>query len=57
MPRLKNKNVMAISILLQKWENLENSNFSDFIKENICEKFSEGRQKLTKRPRDIYIYF
>ena len=53
---LKNKNAMPISILLQKSENLEKSEFSDFIKENIGEKFSESRQKLTERPRDLIIF-
>ena len=45
MPRLKNKNFMAISILLQKSENLENSKLSDFIKENIA--------KFLRRPSKI----
>ena len=52
----KNKTSMPISILLQKLENPENSKFSDFMKENICAKFSEGRQKLTKRTRDLIIF-
>ena len=35
---------MAIPILLQKSENLENLKFSNFNKENISAKFSEGHQ-------------
>ena len=50
---LKNKNFMPISILLQKLENLEKSKFSDFIMENMGGKFSEGSQKLMKRPTVI----
>ena len=31
--------------------------FSDFINENTGSKFSEGRQKFTKRPRDLNLFF
>ena len=48
---------MPISILLQKSENLENLKFYDFIKETTGAKFCEGRQKLTKRPRDLILYY
>ena len=54
---LKNKNSMPISILLQKSENREKLKFSHFIKENTGAKFSEGRQKSTKRHRDLILFF
>ena len=54
---LKNRCSMPISILLQKSENHEKSKFSDFIKENIGGKFSEGCQNLTERPRNLIIFF
>ena len=47
---------MPITVLLLKSENLEKSKFSEFIKENIGGKFSEGRQKLTERPKDLIVF-